>query len=100
MTLRVVVAEGTESRAQSIELSAMGCDQLQGYRYGRPCTRQRHGHIVSWSCVIRPVDIDPSEQPDFKARPTRPRHRFLAEPGRLTSTAVLTQGCPTSMLPA
>ena len=62
----VVVAEGVESRAQSIELSAMGCDQLQGYRYGRPVPASAMGALLHGR-VIRPVDIDLSEQPDLQS---------------------------------
>jgi EAL domain-containing protein (putative c-di-GMP-specific phosphodiesterase class I) len=33
-----VVAEGVESELQHLRLRAMGCDQAQGYWYGRPVT--------------------------------------------------------------
>ncbi len=32
----VVVGEGVESQQQAEELRTMGCDHVQGYRYGKP----------------------------------------------------------------
>lgn len=31
-----VIAEGVETAGQAIELVALGCDEAQGYFYGRP----------------------------------------------------------------
>jgi EAL domain-containing protein (putative c-di-GMP-specific phosphodiesterase class I) len=31
-----VIAEGVENRSQSAMLSSMGCDQFQGFLFGRP----------------------------------------------------------------
>jgi EAL domain-containing protein (putative c-di-GMP-specific phosphodiesterase class I) len=32
----VVAAEGVETPAQAAFLAAIGCDELQGYHFGRP----------------------------------------------------------------
>ena len=41
-----VVAEGVENEAQAELLVAMGCNQLQGYFYGKPMPAD---HLLSWA---------------------------------------------------
>ena len=40
-----VVAEGVETEAQARFLELRGCDELQGYLYGRPCAPEE---FVDW----------------------------------------------------
>ncbi|GAA4867876.1 sensor domain-containing protein [Luteimonas vadosa] len=41
----LVSAEGVENDAQATFLTEIGCDELQGYHFGRPC---RAGHARAW----------------------------------------------------
>lgn len=54
----VVVAEGVESAEQAVELTRMGCDFVQGYRYGRPMPAEDIYELLSANTADpREVDI-------------------------------------------
>lgn len=42
----LVIAEGVETEAQSRYLLAHGCDQFQGYLYGRPKPADELGKLL------------------------------------------------------
>lgn len=50
-----VVAEGVETAAQRDVLTAMDCDELQGYFYARPVTAESLGRW--WRGIDRPRDL-------------------------------------------
>ncbi|MBK7950152.1 MAG: EAL domain-containing protein [Deltaproteobacteria bacterium] len=54
-----VVAEGVETEAQARFLELRGCDELQGYLYGRPCAPEE---FVDW-LGARPVTIEAEADP-------------------------------------
>ncbi|MGH8629420.1 MAG: EAL domain-containing protein, partial [Burkholderiales bacterium] len=41
-----VVAEGVETEEQAAQLEELGCDQLQGYLFGRPTPSNEVSHIL------------------------------------------------------
>jgi EAL domain-containing protein (putative c-di-GMP-specific phosphodiesterase class I) len=57
-----VVAEGVETEAQARFLELRGCDELQGYLYGRPCPPEE---FVDWLRVAAGrVEGEADEKPD------------------------------------
>ncbi len=50
-----VVAEGVETHAQRVRLTALGVDYMQGYLFGRPMP---HTEFIAWMCLR-----DSSEEP-------------------------------------
>jgi diguanylate cyclase len=50
-----VVAEGVETQAQRVRLTALGVDYMQGYLFGRPMP---HAEFIAWMCLH-----DSSEEP-------------------------------------
>ena len=42
-----VTAEGIETAAQARLLQKMGCDQLQGFHFGRPIATNQHALIIA-----------------------------------------------------
>jgi predicted signal transduction protein with EAL and GGDEF domain len=57
----VVVAEGVESELQARELRDMGCDQMQGYRFGRPVPAEAM-HAMLIHGFATPVEVDLTDQ--------------------------------------
>ena len=53
----LVVAEGVESELQARELRDMGCDQMQGYRFGRPVPAEAM-HAMLIHGFATPVEVD------------------------------------------
>ena len=52
-----VVAEGVETDAQAAFLRAAGCDQAQGFRYGRPMpARELPAWAQAWQNAMAPVE--------------------------------------------
>lgn len=64
----VVVAEGVESERQINILRSMDCDQVQGYRYGRPVAAEAMTELLRQGRII-PVAIDLTDSSDLN----RPR---------------------------
>lgn len=57
-----VVAEGVETAAQSAFLRSAGCDQLQGYYYGRPMNCDAAAALLDASAGSR-ADLSPRSRP-------------------------------------
>lgn len=53
----IVVAEGVEREDQAVELTRMGCDQVQGYRYGRPVSAENM-HALLERGFAHPIAVD------------------------------------------
>lgn len=56
----IVVAEGVELELQESELLRMGCDLVQGYRYGRPVSAGEMSVLLQRG-VAQPIEVDLTE---------------------------------------
>ena len=61
-----VTAEGIETEAQALVLDTLGCDQLQGYFYGRPGPAEAIAPLLLRAAM--PREAVPAEQPRAYAR--------------------------------
>lgn len=59
MGLRVV-AEGVESQEQLVMLRLLGCDEIQGYLFGKPLPAENYAHIMEPQVVFGGI---PEERP-------------------------------------
>jgi EAL domain-containing protein (putative c-di-GMP-specific phosphodiesterase class I) len=59
----VVVGEGVESELQADALKKMGCDHVQGYRYGRPVDADQMTEILAHGYAF-PRSVDLTEDVD------------------------------------
>jgi EAL domain-containing protein (putative c-di-GMP-specific phosphodiesterase class I) len=55
-----VTAEGIENDRQAAILSALGCDQFQGYLFGRPAPASDLSAIFA-RCLVKHVQLDEAE---------------------------------------
>ncbi len=51
-----VIAEGVETEQQYQFLKSLGCDEIQGYHFGRPMEANEFGSILSHRIRIQPAD--------------------------------------------